>query len=1009
MLAKISLPVLPELIARERLDDKLDRSFRERATWVGGPAGSGKTALVVSYVRRRRLQCLWYRVDEGDNDPASVFQWLSAAAQHLTGNAACPDLPVFGPEKLHGLNSFARTFVRSLNEQLPLGCVLVFDDVQDVDDAAFFFALMRVALRELTPDKHVVLISRTDPHRALAAFSAGRELTFVNWSDLRFTDEEARALICLLLGTDDSANAGRLQAIADGWAAGLTLLSRCDRPPVSDRDTLAWRPQMPGVVFDYFATEFLQSLDEPLQDFLLRTGFAPMLSHESAQALSGRVDAEAVLKDLHRRNWFIVRRDGAVQAYEYHQLFRQFLCEYVRGTRSPLQVAELKCATAAVLEAAGNIEASMDLFIELADWTAIERLLCRHGARLVEQARHQTLARWLRDVPLSVLKRKPWLRYWSGVAQMPTSALLAISALTESYRAFRSSGEIDAGYIAWVTAVELLTHLNAYGPELDFWLDEMDALQAAGTSPSYDELACRVAAGMYAGITYRRSWHAEGEQWRQKALDLARKLGHLDVVIRVYVLWLQPLLFRGSPDVDNTLAALEEMIETYSSGPAEIMQGKFARMGVGNFQGAFEKSIIQGIDAIAYADEQGLLIFKPVMLYMLSRSYQCTADFVNAKKAVCELAELQIILGPIADFWNAAASLTYYFMRADYINAYASATEATRLLGERPVTWAHVVLYFVRGQIHSELGQHKLASRDIELLIDLAICTKNRLQLHHCLLAKAQLSLNQGDRITALASLREALQLAACVPFCSAYVWRPSTLARLMAFALEHDIETAAAEKIVFDRKLTPPHPLKPSDRWPRRFRVQMLGEFSLNRDGVLFSHGQSSKIALLQCLIWHGGIGVGIDTLSDDLWPEKEGDKAENALQVTLLRLRALLGDKCAIAVANHALSLDPMLWWSDLSEFREVTKALATETTSLSALNSERIAALQGRLFALYRGDLLAGASDAPWVISARKKTQGLFLRTLRRLSEYWERTGEQKAAEECYCRALAVRPHL
>jgi ATP/maltotriose-dependent transcriptional regulator MalT len=123
----------------------------------------------------------------------------------VTPAEADPELPTFSLEAVAGLSGFARSFMRKFDKSRPAGSVLVFDNVQDVDDEAFFYTLIHIGLQELTADKHVVLISRSNPHRLLAAFSAGRELTFVNWLDLRFADEEARALVALLTGEHDPA------------------------------------------------------------------------------------------------------------------------------------------------------------------------------------------------------------------------------------------------------------------------------------------------------------------------------------------------------------------------------------------------------------------------------------------------------------------------------------------------------------------------------------------------------------------------------------------------------------------------------------------------------------------------------------------------------------------------------------------------------------------------------------------------------------------------------------
>lgn len=77
-LAKLTPPTLPVVLKRPRLFRLLDKARKRPVTWMAAPAGSGKTTLVASYLKARRLSVLWYRLDESDADPppSSIF-WRS--------------------------------------------------------------------------------------------------------------------------------------------------------------------------------------------------------------------------------------------------------------------------------------------------------------------------------------------------------------------------------------------------------------------------------------------------------------------------------------------------------------------------------------------------------------------------------------------------------------------------------------------------------------------------------------------------------------------------------------------------------------------------------------------------------------------------------------------------------------------------------------------------------------------------------------------------------------------
>jgi len=59
-LAKVNRPWLPAAFPRERLFQRLDALADRPCTWIGAPAGYGKTMLAASYVETQDTDCLWY-------------------------------------------------------------------------------------------------------------------------------------------------------------------------------------------------------------------------------------------------------------------------------------------------------------------------------------------------------------------------------------------------------------------------------------------------------------------------------------------------------------------------------------------------------------------------------------------------------------------------------------------------------------------------------------------------------------------------------------------------------------------------------------------------------------------------------------------------------------------------------------------------------------------------------------------------------------------------------------
>ncbi len=130
-LAKLTPPILPVVLKRARLFRLLDKSRKRPLTWITALPGAGKSTLVASYIKARRLPVLWYRLDESDADPSSFFHYLSLAAKALAPRFRKP-FPVLTPEYALGLPTFTRRFFQEFSERLPRRCVLVLDNYQEV-------------------------------------------------------------------------------------------------------------------------------------------------------------------------------------------------------------------------------------------------------------------------------------------------------------------------------------------------------------------------------------------------------------------------------------------------------------------------------------------------------------------------------------------------------------------------------------------------------------------------------------------------------------------------------------------------------------------------------------------------------------------------------------------------------------------------------------------------------------------------------------------------------------
>jgi DNA-binding SARP family transcriptional activator len=182
------------------------------------------------------------------------------------------------------------------------------------------------------------------------------------------------------------------------------------------------------------------------------------------------------------------------------------------------------------------------------------------------------------------------------------------------------------------------------------------------------------------------------------------------------------------------------------------------------------------------------------------------------------------------------------------------------------------------------------------------------------------------------------------------------------------------------------------------RVVIHTLGSFEVRVDGQLLCTGRKHPrrtLALLKALIALGGRRVCRSTLVDVLWPDIDGDLGQNALEVTLHRLRTRLGVPDAIAARNGCLELDPEVVWVDALAFGAVAEDDAHAGASVSVDTA----------FSLYRGTFLPDDRDSSWSLRTRERLRARFVRIVTEAAALAEAVGRFDAAAALYERALAV----
>ncbi|MFI9273712.1 BTAD domain-containing putative transcriptional regulator [Kitasatospora sp. NPDC052896] len=208
----------------------------------------------------------------------------------------------------------------------------------------------------------------------------------------------------------------------------------------------------------------------------------------------------------------------------------------------------------------------------------------------------------------------------------------------------------------------------------------------------------------------------------------------------------------------------------------------------------------------------------------------------------------------------------------------------------------------------------------------------------------------------------------------------------------------AAPTPVTTPAALTPPAA-------PPVTELRCLGGFRLVLRGheVDCSSARPKTRSLLRLLALHGGRAVHREVLLDALWPDLPSDAGVRNLQVTVSRLRVLLGPGLLVRTgASYGLALDGEL----VSDVREFEHAADAARGYARATGEERAAGLRAAR-RWYGGDLLPEEGPAEWVVEERARLRARAAEVSALLAEAELATGRIRAAVRAAEESLRLEP--
>lgn len=930
-----------EVLERPRLFERLTTQLAASSVvWVTGPAGSGKTTLVGSYLLRSGQEFRMCTLRPHDRDPAVLFDTLLAAAAIHGERLPFPGLGVSQPA-LFSRQVWRRIFAE--RERL-----FVIDDEHSLgDDAALAEVMTEAAAEAASAGARLLVVSRRMPPPPLDARVSAGQVAILGSDELSFSTAECAAWAKQRLGDRADAELESLVSLSSGWAVCLVLMVEHLRMG----GALRGRPAaLPSQVFAYLAEEVLSGLDWTARECLLWCALLPHARLEDVLALCGDESVAQALTLLEMQR-FLCRTDATSLPY-VHPILAEACLRFGPNVLGEAAWLERLNRVALLLARQGDGDSALGLWLRAGFATHATSWVKGQAPLLVAAGRAATLQSWLSQLPEDACSSDAWLSFWScALSYFGPDRVQRLRAQAER---FRADADTPGIYSSWcVLAQELLADRNILAlcdhlQVLESYLVEFPLHALPDLSERVEQLRL-----------FARFLTEPDTVTLPQLVDLVRRLATSrdntgSSVVAVSMIFWQAYIFRTRQDLEALLAELRAY---QAAGNDNALCSLVA--GIGATQSAYFRGDYASVDREWERACQIALQLGLVGMEGYQRAARCTlaVEVGDMELAREQLARAKVVPGPGFLFGNIVVGMARAWFACRTGNLVEARVAVEEGLALARVTQCPAVTGFmilIRAQIDAADGNFERAVAELEQF--LAQLTPWAPQLR-----------NSMSAALAIFSLRLARKEQARVYAAQAFAGMARAghlvvsanplhdFARLCAFALEQGIEAPFVRELIRERRLQPA-PDARSQAWPWALRIQALGPLTLWANGVPLSAPRGKARELLCALVALGGRDVSIEKLCDSLWPEADGDRARSAFDTTLHRLRKSLGDDALLELREQRLSLSRQHCYLDCEE---------------SALTHDSPV-------------LLEGEAETPWLLGARKALRtGHRSGTLRKLA--------------------------
>ncbi len=416
--SKVQIPPQnADVVTRLRLIHKLNRVFDPdvKVALVLAPPGFGKSSLVSEWAHLHNGEVAWFSVEETDNHPSTFWQYLMAAIQVVLPKFVSP-VNFYHPE-LQDID-IHRSLVHMINKmsRAKRSIVIVMDDLHHVTNQVILSEL-KFLVEHLPANMNMVITSHQEPDWPLAKLRAKGGLIEIRVGELEFSTNETCDLFHKMnLPEFSLQDVNTLVEKSEGWVFGIQLAAIA----AADKNGILAIDISNPLIHDYLVSEVFTVLLPDVQDFLMGISILDSLNASLCACVTGRDDANKLLKQLEQENLFLMPVDEQREWYRFHGLFLHLL--RVRLKQLPAdRVRKLHARASEWYEKNGRVTAAVDHALRCEDYDRAVSLVENNIFLMMDNSELVRQSELVSKLPVAVLQSRPelpianaWLLAYTG-------------------------------------------------------------------------------------------------------------------------------------------------------------------------------------------------------------------------------------------------------------------------------------------------------------------------------------------------------------------------------------------------------------------------------------------------------------------------------------------------------------------------------------------------------------------------------------------------------------------